>query len=112
MHRSRIVAGAIALVAAAAPTATAQAAPSPSAKPFAEGAAGVGDPFFPFAGNGGYDVGHYDLALKYDYSTQVLDGTATLQARALQKLRRFNLDLRGFDVTLEADVPRLRSGHA
>ena len=99
MHRSSIVAGAIALVAAAAPTATAQAAPSPSAKPFAEGAAGVGDPFFPFAGNGGYNVGHYDLALKYDYRTQVLDGTATLRARALQKLRRFNVDLRGFDVT-------------
>ena len=97
MHRSSIVAGA--LVAAAAPTATAQAVPSPSAKPFADREAGVGDPFFPFAGNGGYDVGHYDLALKYDYSTQVLDGTATLQARALQKLRRFNVDLRGFDVT-------------
>ena len=29
----------------------------------------------------------------------MLDGTATLQARALHKLRRFNVDLRGFDVT-------------
>ena len=29
----------------------------------------------------------------------MLDGTETLQARALHKLRRFNVDLRGFDVT-------------
>ena len=96
MNRRNLVVGCVALVAAAAPTAIAQAAPSPSAKPFAAGAAGVGDPFFPFAGNGGYDVGHYDLALRYDYRTKVLDGTATLEARATQKLRRFNLDLRRF----------------
>lgn len=100
MHRSSLVTGAVALLAAAAPAATAYAGPSPAAKPFAEGAPGVGDPFFPFAGNGGYDVEHYDLALRYDYRTQVLGGIASLQARAEQKLRRFNLDLRGFDVTL------------
>lgn len=29
------------------------------------GAAGGGDPYFPYAGNGGYDVLHYDLDLRY-----------------------------------------------
>ena len=30
------------------------------------GAPGAGDPYFPLDGNGGYDVGHYDLAIRYD----------------------------------------------
>ena len=34
-----------------------------SAAPYVAGAPGAGDPFFPFAGNGGYDVKHYDLTL-------------------------------------------------
>ena len=33
---------------------------------FTPGAAGLGDPYFPLAGNGGYDAGHYDLRLAYD----------------------------------------------
>jgi hypothetical protein len=34
-----------------------------SAAPFTPGSPGVGDPFFPLAGNGGYDVSNYNLAL-------------------------------------------------
>ncbi len=30
------------------------------------GSDGLGDPFFPQAGNGGYDVRHYSLDLGYD----------------------------------------------
>jgi aminopeptidase N len=63
------------------------------------GSPGLGDPFFPLAGNGGYDVGHYGLALDYTPATRVLDATAVIQARATQPLARFDLDLRGFDVT-------------
>ena len=33
--------------------------------PFVVGAPGAGDPYFPFIGNGGYDVQHYDLKLTY-----------------------------------------------
>jgi hypothetical protein len=33
---------------------------------FTPGAPGLGDPFFPNAGNGGYDVSHYDLNFEYD----------------------------------------------
>jgi aminopeptidase N len=64
------------------------------------GAPGLGDPLFPLAGNGGYDVGHYGLALDYDRASGQLDGTAVISARATQSLRRFDLDLRGFDVSL------------
>ena len=63
------------------------------------GSPGLGDPFFPLAGNGGYDVGHYGLALDYTPATGELDATAVIRARATQPLARFDLDLRGFDVT-------------
>jgi len=66
--------------------------------PFVDGAPGTGDDYFPFAGNGGYDAAHYDLDLTYDFRTQVLDGDVSMEARATQNLRRFNLDLRGFDI--------------
>jgi aminopeptidase N len=63
------------------------------------GSPGLGDPFFPLAGNGGYDVHHYGLALAYDPGTKVLDGRAAVKAVAKQDLDRFDLDLRGFDVS-------------
>ena len=60
------------------------------------GAPGVGDPFFPLAGNGGIDVSDYNLDLAYDPQSRQLTGTATLQVLATQDLSRFDLDLRGF----------------
>ncbi|RBY79641.1 M1 family peptidase [Geodermatophilus sp. TF02-6] len=66
-------------------------APSP-------GAPGIGDPYYPLDGNGGYDVGHYDLDLRYDPATDVLSGTATVAATATQALSRFDLDLQGLQV--------------
>ena len=30
---------------------------------FSAGAPGIGDPYFPLEGNGGYDVGHYNLSV-------------------------------------------------
>ena len=62
------------------------------------GAPGAGDPYFPLDGNGGYDVGHYDLAIRYDPATDLLRGKATIAARATQDLSRFDLDLVGLDV--------------
>nr|WP_055506939.1 M1 family metallopeptidase [Nonomuraea pusilla] len=59
----------------------------------APGAPGAGDPYFPDQGNGGYDAGHYDLALDYNPSSNQLDGVATIAARATQALSRFDLDL-------------------
>ncbi|NUP66039.1 MAG: M1 family metallopeptidase [Nonomuraea sp.] len=57
------------------------------------GAPGAGDPYFPGQGNGGYDAGHYDLALDYDPSSNFLTGVASVSARATQALSRFDLDL-------------------
>lgn len=56
------------------------------------GAPGVGDSYYPASGNGGYDVSHYDLRLKYDPKTDLLEGTATLLATVTQDLSRFDLD--------------------
>jgi aminopeptidase N len=62
------------------------------------GSPGLGDPLFPLAGNGGYDVGHYSLQLAYEPRTKVLDGSAAITATARQNLARFDLDLRGFKI--------------
>ena len=62
------------------------------------GTPGVGDPYFPLDGNGGYDVARYDLRLHYDPGKDVLRGVATIAARATQDLSRFNLDLVGLRV--------------
>ncbi|MER6564997.1 M1 family metallopeptidase [Streptomyces sp. NPDC001093] len=62
------------------------------------GGSGVRDPYFPKAGNGGYDVGHYDLTLDYTPATRRLTGTAVITARATQDLSAFDLDLAGLQV--------------
>ena len=62
------------------------------------GAGDLGDTYYPGIGNGGYDVSHYDLNLKYDPATRILDGKVTITAAATQNLCRFNLDLRGLTV--------------
>ena len=72
--------------------------------PFTPGAPGAGDPYFPLDGNGGYDTQHYLLDVKYDPATDVLEGVATIRARATQNLSRFNLDLDGLTVlSVEVD---------
>ncbi len=68
-------------------------APSP-------GAAGIGDILYPNLGNGGYEVDHYHLDLRYATAapTQAIDGTVTIWAHATQALSRFNLDFAGTSV--------------
>nr|WP_203632876.1 M1 family metallopeptidase [Streptomyces sp. SID10815] len=63
-----------------------------SAASYSPGAPGIGDPYYPDYGNGGYDVSHYDLRLKYQPATDELEGTATLSARTTQDLSSFDLD--------------------
>ncbi|MGK5631210.1 M1 family metallopeptidase [Streptomyces sp. URMC 123] len=62
------------------------------------GAPGVGDALFPRLGNGGYDVGHYQLDLDYDVSGGRLSATAVVTATATQSLSSFHLDLAGLRV--------------
>ncbi len=68
------------------PTRAEAARPSP-------GGAGIGDPYFPRDGNGGIDVRHYDVRVRYDFATGRLVGRTTLRLRATRALSRFNLDL-------------------
>jgi aminopeptidase N len=63
------------------------------------GSPGVGDPYFPEMGNGGYDVLHYDLSLRVDMTAETIQAKAEISARSLQILGRFDLDLKGFDVS-------------
>ncbi|MGX1880866.1 M1 family metallopeptidase [Streptomyces sp. NPDC055287] len=84
MHRRLIAPGALA--------ASLLLAIPASAADFTPGAPGIGDTYYPASGNGGYDVSHYDLRLKYQPTTDLLEGTATILATTKQKLSRFNLD--------------------
>ncbi|GGK68134.1 M1 family metallopeptidase [Ornithinimicrobium pekingense] len=85
----------------------ATAAPGRPGEPrYVEGAPGAGDPYLPLAGNGGIDVQHYSLDLRYTPPEAApaplegqLDGVATLTLAATQDLRSFNLDLRGLTAT-------------
>ncbi|MET8148857.1 M1 family aminopeptidase [Actinoplanes sp. NPDC049668] len=62
---------------------------------FRPGSPGIGDPYFPLAGNGGYDVRHYGLDITYAPATDALAGVATISAQATQDLSSFNLDFDG-----------------
>ncbi|MEW1647275.1 M1 family metallopeptidase [Streptomyces sp. NPDC091219] len=86
---------------------------SPGGVHATSGRAGVGDPYFPKSGNGGYDVTHYDLNLAYTPDTTdsseasdtsdgpdapTLTATATITARATVPLSTFDLDFQGMKV--------------
>lgn len=85
---------ALVLILAGSPT---PAAAGPGGQP-RPGAPGIGDPYFPGDGNGGYDVRSYDLDLRYFPDTDRLRGVATIRARATKSLSAFNLDLNGLRV--------------
>ncbi len=65
---------------------------------FSPGSPGAGDPYFPLDGNGGYNVLHYLLDVRYNPANDRLNGVATITARAGKNLSRFNLDLDGLNV--------------
>ncbi|HEX6021235.1 MAG TPA: M1 family metallopeptidase [Solirubrobacter sp.] len=66
---------------------------------FQPGAPGIGDPYFPLHGNGGYDTKHYDLSFSYDPATDRLEGLAIITAKATQDLSRFDLDFQQLEVS-------------
>lgn len=65
---------------------------------FRPGPASAGDSYYPTLGNGGYDVGHYDLAVMYDPPSGQLRGVATVTATATADLSSLTLDLVGMTV--------------
>lgn len=68
--------------------------PGRAATPSTVGSAGGGDPYYPLQGNGGYDVRHYSISLRYEPRTHALSGVVNVRAVARQTLTRFDLDLR------------------
>jgi aminopeptidase N len=100
--RSRALAASAAALAA---TALALSAPLASAHDpghhkghFRAGAPGVGDRYYPLAGNGGYDVKHYDIKGTYEPATDVWSATTVISARATENLYRFDLDFDGMTI--------------
>ena len=110
MSRTRTMIGLVAAVAAASLAVgqvAASAAPDrPGSPRYVHGSSGIGDPYFPLTGNGGYDVLHYDLSLHYTPPAPdpaplegTLRATAGIVLTPTQDLDRFNLDLRGLTAT-------------
>ncbi|NQX27359.1 M1 family metallopeptidase [Microbacteriaceae bacterium VKM Ac-2854] len=91
MRRHRLLAS-VALVAALGLAA----GPAVAAEPLA-GAATSGDSLLPDAGNGGYDVQHYDIDLAYAADGTVVASTA-IEATAADPLSSFSLDFEGLAV--------------
>ncbi|WP_419837909.1 M1 family metallopeptidase [Candidatus Poriferisodalis sp.] len=61
--------------------------------------AGAGDSFYPWLGNSGYDVTHYDLALDVDPDANAIDGVTTVHAVSTSELEAIYLDLSGLEVS-------------
>src|SRR5262245_59013445 len=66
---------------------------------FTAGAPGVGDVYYPLAGNGGYDVGHYEITGSYNPGTDVWSATTVICAIATADLYRFDLDFDGMTIS-------------
>ncbi len=62
------------------------------------GADGVGDRLYPQLGNGGYDVEHYDISLRFAPEENHISVRTVIEATATEDLRSFNLDLHGLTV--------------
>ena len=86
--------------------------PAWAAEGFVAGAPGLGDPFFPLAGNGGYDVTNYSIELGYDPATRHLDGTTTIAATTMPKMISPRGGDAGGDATAQEAHPACVGGEA
>lgn len=84
----------------------AEAAHAPSTR----GSAGIGDPYFPDYGNGGYQVRNYRIDVGYSLSSRRLTGDTTIVAVTKKRLSRFHLDLvlRASSVKVDGRTARFR----
>lgn len=63
------------------------------------GSRGIGDPYFPNLGNGGYDVEHYLIESTVDPEIgEITAGETTITAVATQDLSGFHLDFRSLEI--------------
>lgn len=83
------------------PSATATPTVLPTAAVYPDyGAYGLGDPFYPMLGNGGYDVLNYDITLNVHMEDNKINGSTVIEARATKNLSAFNLDFYGMNILL------------
>lgn len=83
-------------------TAPAETTTTTTTAPPATGVAGdpgVGDPYFPELGNGGYDVARYHIDLEWLPDDGAIDAVTTIELTPTIDLDTFNLDLVGLDVS-------------
>ena len=66
--------------------------------PVVDGDSGMGDPYYPQMGNGGYDVQKYMITLEVDPPANTLNGSTTILSNATERLRSFNLDFHALTV--------------
>jgi len=69
-----------------------------SSSSYSLGAEGIGDPYYPQLGNGGYDALHYTLELSIDPLGNTLSGNCVMEAQVTQPLKSFNLDFSGLTI--------------
>jgi aminopeptidase N len=93
MRTAVVALASLTLIAATTATAVGSSSASPGL-----GAPGIGDPYFPHDGNGGYDVQRYGIHVAFNPRTHGLVGSVAIKARSLQPLARFDLDLVGLKV--------------
>lgn len=94
MVRPRLLPPALSLLTVAALTlgqTPAQALPAP-------GSPDSGDSVIAAHGNGGYDVKHYDIDLRWRPAARTIAASTAVRATATQDLASFNLDLQGLQV--------------
>jgi len=60
--------------------------------PPVKGEPGIGDPYYPNLGNGGYDVEKYNIILNVNPELNTVDGKTIIEAKATEHLTSFNLD--------------------
>jgi aminopeptidase N len=65
-----------------------------------QGSYGLGDPFYPLLGNGGYDVQHYEISLNVHMTDGTVNGSTVIEVRATENLSAFDLDFSGMNILL------------
>ena len=73
--------------------------PSQTEDPLADGAAGLGDDYFPYFGNGGYDAIAYRIELDVDIENRTIQAVSNMSAIAELDLSSFHLDFSGPAIT-------------
>ena len=107
---ARSLAGAVLATALAATLVPSSQAGVSTAEP-TDGAAGIGDAYWPLDGNGGIDVASYTIHNRYDFRTGVLSGRTVIKLTATEDLSSFSLDFLLPVKRVSIDTARAKHDH-